>query len=50
MKNILIFIILAVILGLAIGYIVKAKRKGKRCIGCPYADECGTKNCTCKNN
>lgn len=28
------------ILALAIRYIVKEKRKGKKCIGCPYCDGC----------
>ncbi len=37
----------AVIIGLAILYIIKAKKSGKKCIGCPYAQGCGKKNCTC---
>ena len=32
-------IILAVIF--AVGYIIKAKRNGKKCIGCPYSGSCG---------
>ena len=28
------------ILGLAIRYIYKEKKKGTTCIGCPYADSC----------
>lgn len=47
------FIIVAVILaviGCAAAYIIKAKKKGVKCIGCPAAGECahakkGT--CTC---
>ncbi|MDD4200335.1 MAG: hypothetical protein PHS19_02985 [Eubacteriales bacterium] len=31
---------LATILGLAITYIVKLKKGGAKCIGCPYACEC----------
>ncbi|MBQ1273129.1 MAG: FeoB-associated Cys-rich membrane protein, partial [Clostridia bacterium] len=37
------YIVLAVILlvvGFAVGYIIKEKKKGKKCIGCPYADQC----------
>ena len=30
----------AVILFLAIRYIVKEKKKGNKCIGCPYAESC----------
>ncbi len=26
-------------------YIIKQKKKGKKCIGCPYAGECSKKNC-----
>lgn len=28
------------VLGGALFYIVRSKRKGKGCIGCPYADGC----------
>ena len=35
MENLIISALVAVILGLAIGYVVKAKKNGKKCIGCP---------------
>ncbi len=47
MKNIILILILAIIIGLAVLYIYKEKKKGAKCIGCPYAKECG-KNCECK--
>ena len=47
MTNIIIVAVILVIIGLAIGYIVKAKKGGQKCIGCPYAKECGSKNCSC---
>ena len=38
-------IIIGTIIGLAVifavGYIIKAKRNGKKCIGCPYSGSCG---------
>ncbi len=34
MGNVIVFMILAVILGSAIAYIVKAKKSGVKCIGC----------------
>ncbi len=34
------------IIGGAIAYIVVQKKKGKKCVGCPYADSC-SKNCSC---
>ena len=40
MKDLILAVILAVIIGLAIAYIVKQKRKGIKCIGCPDADKC----------
>ncbi len=45
MENIIIIAILVVIIGGAVGYIIRSKRKGKKCIGCPYADSCSKKNC-----
>ena len=44
MENAIIIAILVVILALAIGYIVRAKKKGTKCIGCP------NKNCNGKCN
>ena len=48
MENFIIIAILLVIIGLAIWYIVRAKKKGQKCIGCPYN---GSDNscCCCKN-
>lgn len=45
MENIIIIAILVVIVGGAVGYIIRSKRKGKKCIGCPYADSCSKKHC-----
>ena len=35
--------ILALIVSLAVRYIVREKRRGTKCIGCPYADSCPSK-------
>ncbi|MBO5220762.1 MAG: FeoB-associated Cys-rich membrane protein [Clostridia bacterium] len=40
MGNIIATVIVVAILGAAIAYIVKAKKSGKKCIGCP--DGCCT--------
>lgn len=45
MKDILIVVVLLVILGAACVYIYKAKKRGAKCIGCPYAETCGRKAC-----
>jgi len=38
--DILIIALIAGILGMAIRYIVKAKKKGVKCIGCPEGSKC----------
>ena len=35
MKDIILVAVLLAILGLAVWYIIKAKKSGKKCIGCP---------------
>ena len=34
----------ALIIGGALLYIIKAKKSGKKCIGCPYADSCSSRS------
>lgn len=41
MKTFVVLLILAAIVFSASYYIYKAKKSGKKCIGCPYAKECG---------
>ena len=43
--NILLMVVIAAILGLAVLYICKAKKKGVKCIGCPYGQTCQKKRC-----
>ena len=43
MKNAILIIILAVITIAIVLYLLKAKKQGQKCIGCPYAKECGGK-------
>ena len=45
MTDIIVIVIVLVIVGLASLYIYKEKKKGKKCIGCPYACSCQKKNC-----
>lgn len=40
MIDFIALLILALILGLAVAYIVKAKRRGVKCIGCPAGGNC----------
>ncbi len=39
--------ILALIIVLALAYIRRAKKSGKKCIGCPDAGACCSKKCSC---
>jgi hypothetical protein len=48
MVNVILIVILLVILGGAGLYIYKAKKSGKKCIGCPQAKECNKGICNCK--
>lgn len=45
MADIIIVLVLLLIIGLAVGYIIKAKKDGVKCIGCPSAGSC-SKSCT----
>lgn len=48
MESIIIAVIILVVVGLAAAYIIKEKKAGKKCIGCPYSSECAAKNkCSC---
>ena len=40
MDNLIVIAIVAVIVGLAAGYIYKAKKRGQKCIGCPDSGAC----------
>lgn len=44
MVNVIVSLIILLIVGLSISKIVKEKRKGAKCIGCPYS---GSKNGGC---
>ena len=43
MGNVIIILILALIVAGIIWYLVRAKKRGETCIGCPYAKQCGGK-------
>ena len=45
MVDIIVILVLAVIIVGVSAYIIKQKKKGKKCIGCPYSSECSKKNC-----
>ncbi len=49
MVDLIAGIVVASILGLAIFYIVKAKKAGQKCIGCPHSKTCASCGCESKN-
>ena len=46
MVNIIAIVVVGAIVGLAAGYIYKEKKRGVKCVGCPYGGSCGG-NCGC---
>ena len=43
MTDIIAALIILVIVGAAVAYIVRQKRRGVKCIGCPHGATCGSK-------
>ena len=43
MENAIIIVILAAIVTAIVVYLIKAKKRGEKCIGCPYAKQCSGK-------
>ena len=44
MDEIIVIAIITIIVGGALAYIIKAKKSGKKCIGCPDGCSCSSKN------
>lgn len=47
MENWIIGLILAAIVAAVVVYLVRAKKKGQTCVGCPYCKQCGDKGGHC---
>ncbi len=45
MKNFIVIAILVLLVVLVSIYLYKSKKRGRKCIGCPYADSCSKNNC-----
>ena len=50
MTDIIVIAIVALIVGAAAAYIIRAKKHGKKCIGCSDCSSCGAKKCGCDEN
>lgn len=44
MESFIVGLIIVAIVGAAVAYIIKEKKKGVRCIGCPMAGACASKH------
>ena len=49
MKDIIVIALIVIILGLAALYVYKAKKQGKKCIGCPDSGSCGSCSGGCES-
>ena len=45
MIDFIIIAVVAVIIGLAGGYVYKSAKAGKTCIGCPHNGNCASRSC-----
>lgn len=50
MDDIIGVVILLIMVSLAAWYIIRAKKKGKTCIGCPYSGTCPGHCHTCSHD
>lgn len=54
-SDVVVIVVLLLVIGAATAYIIKAKKSGKKCIGCPDGCSCSTKggaagcNCGCSD-
>ncbi len=48
MENYILIAILVPIITLAIGYVIKQKKKGVKCIGCPDSKNCSGSCTSCQ--
>lgn len=56
LEDVIAIILIILIIGAATFYIIKAKKRGQKCIGCPYSKSCsssqntGSHSCCSKGN
>lgn len=50
MENYIVIAVLALIIGGAVFYVLKQRKKGVKCIGCPNGDNCSGDCCSCNTN
>ena len=50
LADIIVIAVIALIIGGAVAYIIKEKKSGKGCIGCPNSSTCHSGKCSCKKS
>lgn len=45
LADVIVIAILAAVSAGIVAYLIREKRRGVKCIGCPYAKECAKKSC-----
>lgn len=43
MENVIVVLILVALAAAAVRYLVRAKKRGETCVGCPHSKQCGGK-------
>ena len=50
MTNVIVILVVLAVLAAAGGYVYRAKKRGEKCVGCPYAKQCGASGgCQCSD-
>lgn len=49
MSDLVVILIVALVVGLALAYIIREKKRGVKCVGCPYAKNCGSCHGSCSS-
>ena len=44
MENMIAVLVIVILVGSAAAYLIKAKRSGVKCVGCPAGGNCSSKN------
>ena len=47
MENMIAVLVIVILVGSAAAYLIKAKRSGVKCVGCPAGGNCSSKNKHC---
>ncbi len=47
MEDLIPILLIVLIIGAASFYIIRSKKRGQKCIGCPYAKTCNKKQKNC---